>query len=379
MNRSRINPALTGLAACGLACTLLWPHAREAYAVLAAQDDPAVLSELKLNSALRNNQTVVTDNIEAALAANDASLASSLVDLAGEKNISLPDELSRRVSDAVAEENSSSHFAKRFASGLVTGNADDVGSLSGTVAGDLFVFGDVRDVVREGKHLAMGEDTDRLVLGLAAAGLAVTAATYVSIGGAAPVRAGLSLVKDARKVGRLGEGLTEWAGRSARDLVDTPMLQNAVASGSVMHPGQTVSAIRAAFHAGQAGALVRLAKDVGRVSEKAGARGALDTLRIAEGPEDVARAARLAESKGGQTRAILKILGRGALLLAAGAFDLSLWVFGALLALFGLLSSIKATTERLTLSWLAHKKARRLRKQMAAAAQPAVAAVGVTS
>jgi hypothetical protein len=379
MNRSRINPALTGLAACGLACTLLWPHAREAYAVLAAQDDPAVLSELKLNSALRNNQTVVTDNIEAALAANDASLASSLVDLAGEKNISLPDELSRRVSDAVAEENSSSHFAKRFASGLVTGNADDVGSLSGTVAGDLFVFGDVRDVVREDKHLAMGEDTDRLVLGLAAAGLAVTAATYVSIGGAAPVRAGLSLVKDARKVGRLGEGLTEWAGRSARDLVDTPMLQNAVASGSVMHPGQTVSAIRAAFHAGQAGALVRLAKDVGRVSEKAGARGALDTLRIAEGPEDVARAARLVESKGGQTRAILKILGRGALLLAAGAFDLSLWVFGALLALFGLLSSIKATTERLTLSWLAHKKARRLRKQMAAAAQPAVAAVGVTS
>jgi hypothetical protein len=102
-------------------------------------------------------------------------------------------------------------------------------------------------------------------------------------------------------------------------------------------------------------------------------------LRIAEGPEDIARAARLAESKGGQTRAILKILGRGALLLAAGAFDLSLWVFGALLALFGLLSSIKATTERLTLSWLAHKKARRLRKQMAAAAQPAVAAVGVTS
>ena len=220
----------------------------------------------------------------------------------------------------------------------------------------------------------MGEDTDKLVLGLATAGLAVTAATYVSIGGVAPVRAGLTLVKDARKVGRLGEGLTEWAGRSARDLVDTPMLQEAVATGSVMRPGQTVSAIRAAFHAEKAGALVRLAKDVGRVGEKAGARGALDTLKIAEGPEDVARAARLAESKGGQTRAILKILGRGALLLAAGAFNLSLWVFWAILAAFGVLSSIKATTERATQSWLVHKKARRLRKQMAAAAQPAVVA-----
>jgi hypothetical protein len=367
------------MAVCALACVLLWPYARDAGAILAAQDDPAVLADLQLNSALRNNQAAVEQNIEAALAANDADLAGSFVELAREKDIALADDVSRRVSDAVAEENSSSHFARRFATGLVTGNADDVASLSGTVAGDLFVFGDIRDVVREGKHLAMGEDTDRLVLGLATAGLAVTAATYVSVGGVAPLRAGLTLVKDARKVGRLGEGLTQWAGRSARDMVDAPMLQNAVASGSVMRPGQTVSAIRAAFHAEKAGALVRLAKDVGRVSEKAGMRGALDTLRIVEGPKDVARAARLAESKGGQTRAILKVLGRGALLLAAGAFNLTLWVFGALLALFGFLSSIKGTTERLTMSWLLRNKARRLRKQLAAAAsQPAVAMIGVS-
>jgi hypothetical protein len=193
-----------------------------------------------------------------------------------------------------------------------------------------------------------------------------------------PVRAGLTLVKDARKVGRLGEGLTQWAGRSAREVVDAPMLQNAVVSGSVMRPAQTITAIRAAFHAEKAGALVRLAKDIGRVAEKSGTRGAMDTLRIAESPKDVARAARLAESKGGQTRAILKVLGRGALLLAAGAFNLTLWVFGALVALFGLLSSIKATTERLTLAWLTRKKARRLRRRMAAASQPAVAIAGVS-
>ena len=73
----------------------------------------------------------------------------------------------------------------------------------------------------------------------------------------------------------------------------------------------------------------------------------------------------LRSAKGGQTRAILKVLGRGALLLATGAFNLTLWVFGALLALFGFLSSIKATTERLTMSWLRRKKARRLRRQIA--------------
>jgi hypothetical protein len=367
MKRSRIVPAVVGMVVCAVALALLWPHARDSVAVLAAQDDPAQLADLQLHSALRNNATLLSENIEAALVANDADLAASFVSLAREKNIPLGDELQKRVSDLVTEQSSTSHYAKRFFTGLVVGEADDVASLSGTVTGDLFVFGDIRDVVREGKHLALGEDTDHLILGLAAAGLAVTAATYVSVGGALPLRAGLTLVKDARKVGRLGEGLTKWAGRSARGVVDGPMLQQAMATGSVLRPGLSISAIKAAFRAEKAGALVRLAKDVGRVGEKAGIRAAQDTLKIAEGPKDVARAARLAEAKGGQTRAILKLLGRGALLLAAGAFNLTLWVFGALLALFGFLSSIKATTERLTMAYLRRKKARRLRRQVAAA------------
>src|SRR5260370_930813 len=167
MKRPRIGSALVCMTLCAVACALLWPHAHDAGAILAAQDDPAQLSDIQLDSALRSNQAMVA--------------------------------------------------------------------------------------------------------------------------GVAPLRAGLTLVKDARKVGRLGEGLTQWAGRSARQIVDAPMLQNAVASGSVLRPGQTVTAIKAAFRAEKAGALVRLAKDVGRVSEKAGMRGALDTLRIAEGPKDVAR------------------------------------------------------------------------------------------
>ena len=56
MRRSRIGPALAGMAVCARGvCALLWPHARDAGAVLAAQDDPAALSDLQLNSALRNN------------------------------------------------------------------------------------------------------------------------------------------------------------------------------------------------------------------------------------------------------------------------------------------------------------------------------------
>lgn len=365
---TRINLALVGLAFTAAVGVALWPHAYGAGAVIAAQDDPARLSELQTAAVLQNDPARIARNIDDALAAGDPDLAESFVALASEHHVALDETQVHRVSDAVAAEKAPASVAKRFATGLVTGQADDVASLSGTVAGDLFVFGDIRDAVREGKHLVMGEETDRLVLGLATAGLAVTAATYVSAGGAAPVRAGLTLVKDARKVGRLGEGLAAWAGRSAREVVDAPVLQQAVATGSVLRPGETATAIRAAFRAEKAGALVRLAKDVGRITEKVGTRGALDSLKIAEGPKDIARAARLAEAKGGQTRAILKLFGRGALLLTAGAFNLALWLFSALMTLFGFVVSLKSMAERTTQAWLDRRRRRRLRQMQAAIA-----------
>ncbi len=330
-----------------------------------AQDDPARLSDLQLHSALQNKDVNFDQNIDQALAARDSDLAQSFAILAKDKDVPVSAEAQARVTAAVAADNSTTSVAKRFATGLITGEADDMASLSGTVTGDLFVFGDIRDVIREGKRMVMGEPVDRLVLGLAGVGLAVTAATYISAGGAAPVRAGVTLVKAARKVGRLGAGLTEWAGRSARGVIDGPALEQAVSTASIARPAASVDAIKAAFKAEKAGGLVRLAKDTVRVAEKAGTRGALDVLRIADGPQDVARAAQLAESKGSQTRAIVKILGRGALLLAAGAFNLAWWVFGAILALVGVLASIKATTERMTLSWIQRRKLKSARQELA--------------
>ena len=53
-------------------------------------------------------------------------------------------------------------------------------SLAGTALGDLFVFGDIRDALREGARLAQGQEADRLILGLACVGIAITAGTYAA-------------------------------------------------------------------------------------------------------------------------------------------------------------------------------------------------------
>jgi hypothetical protein len=58
MTRLQIGSALAATALCASACALWWPHARDAGAMLAAQDDPPELADIGLNSALRNNRAV---------------------------------------------------------------------------------------------------------------------------------------------------------------------------------------------------------------------------------------------------------------------------------------------------------------------------------
>ena len=59
MKRLRLGLAVGGMAVSAAVCVALWPHARDAGAILAAQNDPAELSDLQLNSALRNNRAII--------------------------------------------------------------------------------------------------------------------------------------------------------------------------------------------------------------------------------------------------------------------------------------------------------------------------------
>jgi hypothetical protein len=234
--------------------------------------------------------------------------------------------------------------------------------LAGTAVGDLFVFGDIRDAIREGSRYVSGEHYDQLVLGLACLGIAVTAGTYASFGSAAPARVGLSLAKAARKTGRIGTRMADFIGRSLRDVVDFAALKRA--GSSLTEPAVAVRTAREAVKVNKADGLVRLVSDVGTVQAKAGTQAALDGLKLASGPREMGRIAKLAEKKGGKTRAILRFLGRSAILLSIGTFNLAMWVLWAILTVFGFVSSAKAGVERMTFRQLQRKKARRLEREL---------------
>ena len=295
---------------------------------LAAADDPVQVADRALDRSF--DRAVAEREIRSALAAGDLDLARSFVALAADRRVAIDPALSDAVQAKTVEQASVSGTAGRFVHGLWTGEPSDLASLAGTAFGDLFVFGDIRDAAREGTRYLSGEHYDPWILGLAGVGLAITAATYATAGTTAPERVGLSLVKAARRSGRL-------------------------------NPVLAIRAAREAVKVEAAGGLVELAENMGCVEAKAGTQAAMDGLAIAEQPQDMSRLARLAAAKGGKTRAIVKLLGRAAIVLTATTFDLAIWLLWAAFALLGFCASCKAAVERFTQRALDHGRARRLR------------------
>jgi hypothetical protein len=296
---------------------------------LAAADDPVEISDRALDRTF--DRGVAEREIRSALASGDVDLAQSFVALAADRGVAIDPDLTAKVQVASANHASAANTAGRFVHGLWTGEPTDLASLAGTAFGDLFVFGDIRDAAREGTRYLTGERYDAWILGLAGVGIAITAATYATAGMAAPERIGLSIVKAARRSGRINPVL---AVRAAREVVKVE----------------------------EAGGLVELAENTGRVEAKAGTQAAMDSLAVAEEPQDMSRLARLSAAKGGKTRAIIKLVGRAAIVLTASTFDLAMWLFWSAFALFGICSSCKAAVERITQRALLRRKAHRLRE-----------------
>jgi hypothetical protein len=351
---------------CATVALLTVPAGLEAETLASLQHDPPALAAHMLD--LSFDAPVAKREIEAALAAGDVDLAVSFRDLARDRNVAVDPALADQVESAKTAAASAGHAVGSFAQGFVTGEPADMAGLAGTAVGDLFVFGDIRDALREGTRLATGQPTDELILGLACTGLAITAGTYATAGAGAPVRLGLSVAKAARATGRMSAHMAEWVGRSLREVLDWGALGRAIGGATVTGPIVAVRAAREAVKVEKTTELFRLAGDVGRVQAKAGTQAALDGLKLAEGPRDMSRIAQLAEKYGGKTRAVLKLGGRAAIMLTASVFNLFSWMLAAAMTLLGFCSSCKRTAERTTERWIRHRKTRAAARRQSALA-----------
>lgn len=289
------------------AAVYVLPQGKRAAELHMAANDPGRLSELQLERVFTSEYA--RSQIEYALDADDVELAESFIALADERGVAVPDELRARLEEAQTPSRNRTRMAKSFGRGFATGETGDGAGLLGAAAGDLIGWGDVRDLARESWHAVTGQEVNKFLAALSVAGLGVTTWTYSSLGAAAPVREGVTVVKAAARGGRLSESFVKSAGRM-------------LANGRAERVGMAFA-------------------DLGAMQGKAGTRAALTGLRETQSVGEISRIARLATARGRGTLAVLKTLGRDSFVLGAAAVVAFGWLLGAFVNVFLIVAAIQ--------------------------------------
>ncbi len=273
--------------------------------------DPGLFAEYRLYTA---DTTRFIEEIEAAIRDRDYTYASSLYALGVSYGHDLPPDLKDRAEGTWLERSYAS--GSRAADGFVFGSVDSGAAIAGSLVSDLVGVGDVRDFSVQGFNYVAGRDYDPVLLGFATVGLGLTAVTYGSGGAGAAPDAGLSLIKNAYRGGKLSKPLSRYFAASASAVVDTGLLKTelkAVAGEGLSGVGRLQKAVARSVDQKAAQALVDDISVLDGIRRTGGVRTSVAALSLADGPADLRKLQRVSQHLGDGSFAAMKILGRSIL------------------------------------------------------------------
>lgn len=147
--------------------------------------------------------------------------------------------------------------ARRCLTGVWTGRGEDAFGLGCATLSDVVVFGDVRDLTRQGIAWLRGEETDEVLAALSAAGIALTFTPQVD--------AGVALLKAARRAGAISERFAGSLVKLVRERAWRPLAGMMTDAGRVSLEVGPAQATRALAYADDAAELATVATFVERM------------------------------------------------------------------------------------------------------------------
>jgi hypothetical protein len=195
--------------------------------------------------------------------------------------------------------------------------------------------GDIAGITRAGVDYSLGNDVDRVDLGLSVVGLAATAFVVASGGSSVAVKAGASVAKLARRMGRLSQPLEKLILRSVRNGVDWAVLPSV----------RSVDELTAAIRMDAFAPIAAVAGDLERLRKGAGSTGALHLLPLVDDAADARHLADAAEALGPRLVGRAEVLGkarlfRATLRIGETAWMLTTGIIGMMLSIASLLGGL---------------------------------------
>ena len=248
-----------------------------------------------------------------ALEKDDIEEADMYADIGKFMNYAIPPDTLRRLDEAHSMTATVVRNTWDFGTGFVTGQGDSTAGLAGAVTSDLTVVGDVRDIAAEGGKWLAGKDYNELIVGLSVLGIAATGLTVATGGGGIIAKAGVSILKAAKRAGKLTTEFATVLVRMTRDAVNMPALREALRTTDLTDLARTQRVLTDYARGVRGAEIFPVLSRIGRMNKAVGPAETIRLMKYVKDGESLEDVALMTERYGTKTRGIIELTGKASM------------------------------------------------------------------
>lgn len=198
---------------------------------------------------------------------------------------------------------------KAFTSGFLNGESDSVLGMSGSIASDLTLYGDIRDLKQEGTKYLNDEPYDSFLLNISMVGIGLSASQLLSAGASTPLKVGASVLKVSKKTGKLSKPFSKELSTRLSKTVDTKMLE-ALEFKNVAKLDDNIKAIGKSIDLKP---VEPLFKDISLLKTNTSIADTIALMKYVDNSQDLQKLGKISKTYKANTKGVMTVLGKGAL------------------------------------------------------------------
>jgi len=222
---------------------------------------------------------------------------------------------------------------KEFSSGFVHGDSQSALGMSGSIASDLTLYGDIRDLQKEGSKYIDDMPYDAFILNISLVGIGLSVSQLLSAGAATPLKVGASVLKVAKKTGKLTKPFTRVLSKRLSKTVDMKLLKT-LEFNSIFKLENTTKTIAKSIDLKP---VKTLFKDVNHIKSNTSIVDTISLMKYIDSPKELKQIGKISRRYKANTKGLMKVLGKSAL--HAGKATIK-WTTKLIWGLIGLLTSL---------------------------------------
>jgi len=221
--------------------------------------------------------------------------------------------LSAKIESLIASHNGflekSWRNTKAFGSGFLSGESNTTLGLSGSIVSDMTLYGDLRDLKKEGSNYIDDKPYDKFILSISLVGVGLSASQLVSIGASTPLKVGASVLKVAKKSGTLTKAFTKVLLKRLDKSVDVKQLKT-LEFKNIFKIKDTMRIVQNSIDIKP---LQILLKDVNQVKAHTSLTDTILLMKYVDTPKGLQKLTKVSRQYKTNTKGVMRVLGKGAL------------------------------------------------------------------